>query len=80
MDKYIQMLSECLKSIVDGQSLVEQILDYIGGCYSLSDLPLRFISLCQDLSSIFPIYAIECYKNTGSGILEHNVLICYMCL
>lgn len=62
MEKYIQMLSECLKSTVEGQNLVEQILDYMGGCYSLSDLPLRFISLCQGLCFIFPISATECYK------------------
>lgn len=62
MEKYIQMLSECLKSIVDEQNLVEQILDYIGGCHSLSDLPLRFVSFCQGLSFIFLISAVECYK------------------
>lgn len=39
MDKYIQMHFECLKSLVDSQNLVEVILDYIGGWYSLSDLP-----------------------------------------
>lgn len=56
------MLAECLKSTVDGQNLVEQTLDYMGACYSFSDIPLRFISLCQDLSFIFPTSAIECYK------------------
>lgn len=62
MYKCIQMLAECLKSTVDGQNLVEQTLDYMGDCYSLSDIPLRSVSLCQDLSFILPTSAIECYK------------------
>lgn len=62
-DKYIQMHFECWKSVVAGWNLVEQIFDYIGDRYSLSDLPLSLTSLCQGLSFIFLISAVEYYQN-----------------
>lgn len=52
---------------------------YRGDCYLLSHLPLRFTSLCQGLSLIFLIFAVEYYQNIGSGVFECKMLY-FLCV